>query len=228
MQLRADFTKTELVHTDNMPWQDSPMAGVQRKRLELSGPAEAGRVTSVVRYAPGSQFRAHEHPEGEEILVLEGIFSDERGDHPAGTYLLNAEGFRHAPYSVDGCVIFVKLRQHPGRRESIRLRWDEQQWRQHPSIPGVEQLQLYRNDTAGEQCHLTRIAKGASLVAMRFPAGEEVFVLEGDLSDEHGALRKHSWLRMPPGGGHSPRTETGCLLYVKKGHLPPPSAGRPF
>ena len=93
-----------------MAWAPSPSGTVWRKRVHLVGPPESGQVTSVVRYEPQSRFPAHDHPEGEEILVLEGVFSDEHGDWPAGTYLLNPEGFRHAPFSEPGCVLFVKLR----------------------------------------------------------------------------------------------------------------------
>ena len=103
-----------------MDWTPSPSGTVWRKRVHLVGPAESGQVTSVVRYEPRSTFHAHEHPDGEEILVLDGVFSDEHGDWPAGTYLLNPEGFRHAPFSREGCVLFVKLRQFPGRtREHV-------------------------------------------------------------------------------------------------------------
>ena len=57
-----------------MPWVPSPSATVWRRRLALEGPAEAGRVTSIVRYEPNSQFHEHGHPDGEEILVLEGAW----------------------------------------------------------------------------------------------------------------------------------------------------------
>ena len=80
-----------------MEGQPSPSGAVLRKRLHLVGPPESGQVTSVVRYQPGATFPEHGHPEGEEILVLDGTFSDEHGDWPAGTYLLNPEGFHHAP-----------------------------------------------------------------------------------------------------------------------------------
>ncbi|CAE7262813.1 unnamed protein product, partial [Symbiodinium sp. KB8] len=81
-QLRADFSKFEVASTRRMRWAPSPSASVWRKRLELSGPAEAGRVTSVVQYAAASTFHEHGHPDGEEILVLRGTFSDDSGDYP--------------------------------------------------------------------------------------------------------------------------------------------------
>src|SRR3546814_6219955 len=80
--------------TAAMDWQASPSPTVWRKRLDLVD-GEFSRVTSIVRYDPSSSFRAHGHPQGEEILVLDGVFSDEHGDYPAGTFLLNPAGFRH-------------------------------------------------------------------------------------------------------------------------------------
>ncbi len=113
-ELNADLSRRVVLTTASMDWQESPSPNVLRKRLDLIGPPEAGRVTSVVQYRPDSKFPSHPHPDGEEILVLDGVFADEHGRYPAGTYLLNPEGFSHAPFSEEGCVLFVKLRQYPG------------------------------------------------------------------------------------------------------------------
>ena len=118
--LNGDVTKRVAIDTRAMEWAASPSPSVWRKRLHLVGGAESAQVTSVVRYSPASSFPAHDHPEGEEILVLEGTFSDEHGDWPAGTHLLNPEGFRHAPFSRQGCVLFVKLRQYAGADREYR------------------------------------------------------------------------------------------------------------
>jgi ChrR Cupin-like domain len=116
--IHGDLSVRVVVHTEPMPWSASPSGTVWRKRLHLVGPAESGQVTSVVHYQEQSQFPPHGHPDGEEILVLSGVFSDEHGDWPAGSYLLNPESFRHAPYSREGCLLFVKLRQYPGTDRS--------------------------------------------------------------------------------------------------------------
>ena len=100
--------------TADMDWQPSPGAGVWRKRLEPDGAVEAGQVTSVVRFDPGARFPRHAHPDGEEILVLDGVFSDETGDYPAGSHLLNPDGTSHAPWSGPGCTLFVVLEDGPG------------------------------------------------------------------------------------------------------------------
>lgn len=118
--INGDLSRRVSVDTERLPWTPSPSGSVWRKRVHRVGPAESGQVTSIVRYEAGSRFPAHDHPEGEEILVLDGVFSDDHGDWPAGTYLLNPEGFRHAPFSREGCVLFVKLRQlHAAHRPGL-------------------------------------------------------------------------------------------------------------
>jgi hypothetical protein len=96
-----------------MAWEPSPSGTVWRKPLYRRG-GEFGPVTSLVRDAPAGAFPAHAHPEGEEILVWDGIFSDEHGDYAAGTFLMNPHNSRHSPRSEGGCTLFVRLRQYPG------------------------------------------------------------------------------------------------------------------
>ena len=103
-----DFSKKLVIETESLDWIASPAIGVWRKPLEREE-KESGHTTSVVKYEAGASFTQHSHPLGEEIFVLEGIFSDENGDYPAGTYLRNPPGSSHAPFSKDGCKLFVKL-----------------------------------------------------------------------------------------------------------------------
>src|SRR5262245_61317317 len=109
MNLNADFTKRAAVHAGAPEWQASPMPGVERRLLDRIGD-EVARATSIVRYAPESHFSPHVHGGGEEFLVFEGVFQDERGDFPAGSYVRNPPQSRHTPGSKSGCTIFVKLR----------------------------------------------------------------------------------------------------------------------
>ena len=110
VMLHADRSLPALVHGDSVLWRESPQTGVDRRLLERAG-GEVARASSIVRYAPGSSFAAHSHELGEEFLVLEGVFSDEHGDYPSGTYVRNPPGSRHSQFSKMGCIIFVKLRQ---------------------------------------------------------------------------------------------------------------------
>lgn len=217
-ELNADFTRHVVVDAAAMEWQASPGRGVWRKRLELSGPAESGRVTSIVRYDPGSRFPPHEHPDGEEILVLEGTFTDEHGSYPAGTYLLNPEGFRHAPRSDEGCVLFVKLRQYPGAERGHRV-VDSRCAEWQDAGPGREVLPLYDDPAHAERMRLVRLAPGARAPEHDHPGGEEVYVIAGSLADADGNYEQGTWLRFPDGSRHQPFSDEGCTLYVKVGHL---------
>jgi anti-sigma factor ChrR (cupin superfamily) len=115
MKINADLSERAVVHSDQLPWIDSPLPGVQRRMLERDG-GEVARATSIVRYAPNSRFDPHTHGGGEEFLVLEGVFSDEHGDYGPGMYVRNPPGSRHTPRSADGCTILVKLRPIPQPR----------------------------------------------------------------------------------------------------------------
>ncbi len=108
MELNADFTKRAVVHGAMMPWQASPIPGVERKMLDRIGD-EVARATTIVRYARNSQFSPHIHGGGEEFLVLEGVFQDEHGDYPVGTYVRNPPTSRHTPGSFSGYIILIML-----------------------------------------------------------------------------------------------------------------------
>lgn len=215
--INGDLEVQVAVATAALPWEPSPSPSVWRKRLHRVGPAESGQVTSMVRYDPQSNFPAHNHPDGEEILVLDGIFTDDRGDWPAGTYLLNPEGYRHAPSSRDGCVLFVKLRQYPGLdREKVALDTNAMAW-ESSGEPGVEIKRLYAQTGYSDSMTLERWTEDTTPGPRDYPEGAEVLVLDGAFRDESGEHAEGSWIRFPIGAGHSPRTDTGCTLYIKRG-----------
>lgn len=217
--IHGDLSVRATADTSQMPWTASPSGSVWRKRVHLVGAPEAGQVTSVVRYEPDSHFPAHDHPDGEEILVLEGVFSDEHGDWPAGTYLLNPEGFRHAPFSKPGCVLFVKLRQAPGRDrrhvvvDTHRLAWEPGE------IPGISQKALYDQPGFLDVVRLERWAPETDPGSVSYTQGAELFVLEGELRDEAGSYTAGCWMRLPAGAKHHPRSVGGCTLYIKRAGL---------
>ena len=217
--LNADFSRRVVVDTAAADWQASPSPTVWRKRLDLTGAKEASRVTSVVRYDPDSAFHSHPHPDGEEIFVLDGVFSDEHGDYPAGTFLLNPEGFEHAPFSKPGCVLFVKLRQYPGTaRQHVTIDTNAASWVDE-GAPGVRALTLYAEPGYPETIRLVRLTAGAALPAEVADGGAELFVLDGDLDDGDAQVETGAWIRYPPGGRPALRSLTGVRFYLKTGHL---------
>ena len=217
MRINADFSKRVVIDTTVMPWEDSPMKGVQRRKLDRIGD-EVARATSLVKYAPQSYFPEHSHGGGEEIFVLEGVFSDEHGDYPAGTYMRNPIGTAHKPHSVDGCVILVKLHQFDAN-DTAHFTLDTRAAEFRPgSAPGLTVLTLHSFE--GESCALVRWAPDTKFTPHRHFGGEEIFVLEGVFSDENGDYPAGTWLRSPHMSVHHPFSKEGCLIYVKTGHLP--------
>ena len=217
MELHADLSQRVQLDTAALPWLPSPMAGVKRRMLDRRG-AEVARATSIVRYAPGSRFERHSHGGGEEILVLEGTFSDEQGDYPAGTYLRNPVGSSHAPFSEAGCTIFVKLQQmQPVDLQRLVIDTNSSVWL--PGlVKGLEVMPLH--GFGSEYVALVRWAPGTRFQPHGHPGGEEILVLAGVFQDEHGTYPAGSWLRNPPGSVHRPWSEAGCTIWVKTGHLP--------
>lgn len=213
--VNAELSAYAVAHGGEMPWVTSPTPGVERKRFFHNGSEEKGQVTSIVRYAAGAKFPMHKHPEGEEILVLDGIFSDQTGDYGPGSYLLNPDGTSHAPWSVPGCTIFVKLRQY-GDTLQKAVETDSLTW-EPGRIDGIQVKWLYRNSDDSIVKRLVKIDAGVEIPAHGHNGGEEVFVLSGDLEDEHGRYGPHCWARYPVGAEHQARTEGGCLLYVQTG-----------
>jgi anti-sigma factor ChrR (cupin superfamily) len=219
--IHADFTRHVAVDTAAMDWQASPTPQVWRKRVFLVGAAESGCVTSVVRYEPNSTFPGHEHPGGEEILVLDGTFTDEHGVYPKGSYLLNPDGSRHAPASPEGCTLFVKLRQYAGSgRPRIVLDTTRGRW-ENRGNPDIDYLPLYTDPDRGERIQLERWQPGASAPLHTHDELVELFVVEGTMADEHGVYEAGAWVRYPVGSSHAPHSELGCTVYAKVG--PPPA-----
>ncbi len=216
MQINSDLSKRAAVEGDKLDWVATRLPGVERRMLERDG-AESGRATTIVRYAPGSSFSPHTHTGGEEFVVLEGTFSDDMGDFPKGMYVRNPVGSTHTPSSADGCVILVKLWQIPPEdQEFVRVDInDAENWQ--PGRCGEQVLALH--ETEDEVVQMLRWSPGALFEAREYPDGAEFFVIEGSFTDDHGTYPKHSWLRLPPGAKHTPKSEEGCLIYVKTGHL---------
>lgn len=216
MRLNSDPTIRVVLHSEELPWQPSPAAGVQRRLLAREG-GEDARATSVVRYEPGATFSQHAHPLGEEIMVLDGEFADEYGVYPAGTYLKNPPGSAHAPRSPFGCTLFVRLRQMD-ERELERIVVRPSDWRWHPGlVSGLEVLALAQ--FGATHTALVRWAPGTVFSKHQHFGGEEIFVLQGTFQDEFGDYPSGTWIRSPHLSSHQPYSEAGCLILVKVGHL---------
>ena len=215
MELNADFEARVLVHSDDLEWTASPMPGVDRRMLDRIGD-EVARATSIVRYAPESHFSAHTHTGGEEFIVLDGVFQDEHGDFPEGTYVRNPPTTRHTPGSAPGCTIFVKLWQFDmdDRTQFRKTMADELS----APVNGVARAVLHKD--AREEVSYFHLDAGAAL-SVDDPGGIEVLMIAGTMTDGEADLRKGSWLRLPQGMPlHAVAGPDGAKVWMKTGHLP--------
>jgi hypothetical protein len=217
MNLNSDFATRAAVHAARLAWMPSPIPGVDRRMLDRIG-EEVARATSIVRYAPGSRFSPHTHGGGEEFLVLDGVFQDEHGDFPVGSYIRNPPTTSHTPGSEPGCTIFVKLWQFdPDDRMQVRLNTLSGAFAPAAGRPGVETMPLFED--AHERVRLERWAPG-SAVELPAPGGIEVLVLDGGFMEGGEAFEVQSWLRLPAGATLRAVAEPrGCRAWVKTGHL---------
>jgi anti-sigma factor ChrR (cupin superfamily) len=219
MELHADFSQRVLVHGDTLPWTPSPTVGVDRRMLDRIG-GEVARATSFVRYVPGSLFPSHVHGGGEEFIVIDGVFQDEHGDYPAGTYVRNPPTSQHCPGSAQGCTIFVKLWQFdPTDRTQVRINMNDPAPVTAPDRPGVTIRPLHAD--AHETVALEVWAPGAR-VDMAMPNGAELLVLAGDCVESGEPLPPLSWLRIPAGGLiDAVAGDQGARVWVKTGGIRP-------
>ncbi|MFV8570722.1 cupin domain-containing protein [Marinobacter sp. SBS5] len=214
--LNMDFSQRLVIRTHELDWAPSPASGVERKPLAREE-AERGHATSIVRYKPGASFSRHEHPLGEEILVLEGVFSDENGHYSAGTYLRNPPGSGHAPFSEEGCTLLVKLHQFDPRDTStVCIDTTTAEWL--PGIGGLQVMPLH--DFEHEHVALVKWPANEVFQPHRHFGGEEILVLSGEFCDEQGRYSKGTWMRSPHMSQHHPFVEEETVIWVKTGHLP--------
>ena len=215
MELNADFKTRVVVHSEQLEWIASPMPGVDRRMLDRIG-GEVARATTIVRYAPGSKFSEHTHTGGEEFIVLDGVFQDEHGDFPAGTYVRNPPTTAHTPGSEPGCTIFVKLWQFDmDDRNQFRKTMAEEL---PDPVEGVATTELHRDPR--ETVTYSQLDAAATL-ENNDPGGIEMLVIAGSVTENGDMLGKGAWLRLPE-GEHLSATAgpDGAKLWIKTGHLP--------
>lgn len=217
MEINADFTKRAVVHAGKQEWIPSPMKGVDRRMLDRIGD-EVARATSIVRYAPKSHFSAHTHTGGEEFLVLDGVFQDEHGDFPAGTYVRNPPTSSHTPGSEEGCIIFVKLWQFDmADRHQMHVDTRSADWQVELDREGVEVLPLYSDTRENVVMETWRAGQSVELEAEN---GMEILVIDGAFTESNESFENQSWLRLPVGTSSTATAgQDGCKVWIKRNHL---------
>ena len=217
--LHPDFSRTVALQTETLPWQPSPAPGVERRMLDRIGD-EVARATSIVRYAPKSRFARHEHGGGEEFLVLDGVFSDEMGDYPKGTYVRNPRRSAHSPFTDEGCVIFVKLRQmDQADQRRVVVNADGPP---DGSGPGEGMSRKLLHLFRPEVVTLESWVDGAEPEPAVLAGGAELLILTGTLKNGEALYPAGTWVRLAPGSEFEPVAVGPTRFWMKRGHLRQP------
>lgn len=216
MKINSDISRRVAIQTSTLPWVASPLAGIQLRTLE-DGAGEAARATAIVKCAPGSRIASCTDDLGDEIVVLDGVLTDEFGSYGKGTYIKSPPGSSHACESASGCMLFVK-RHHLEMEDDQRIVVDTatMPWYQG-LVGGLSVMPLSEFGT--RHTALVRWAPGTRFNPHRHCGGEEIYVLDGVFEDEFGRYPAGSWLRSPHLSAHCPFSIEGCTILVKTGHL---------
>lgn len=102
-QFDSSDTAQVRINTNNTPW----LAGIGGLQVMPLHEFEHEHV-ALVKWPKGEVFQPHKHFGGEEIFVLSGIFRDEHGVYPKGTWLRSPHMSQHHPYVEEETIIMVK------------------------------------------------------------------------------------------------------------------------
>jgi anti-sigma factor ChrR (cupin superfamily) len=216
MRINDDFTRPVIVHAARQEWVASPAAGVDRRMLFRIG-EEKARATSIVRYAPESAFPRHTHTGGEEFVVLDGVFQDEHGDYPAGSYIRNPPGTSHVPSSKEGCTIFVRLWQFRADDRDQTVRQPGEGKQVSPRTGAAAATILFED--GHEEVRFEDWQAGAR-VTVENSKGLEFLLLSGGLTVDGETLAPPAWGRLPAGLALQAQVSgEGARVWMKQGPL---------
>ena len=91
-----------------IPFRETSHSGIALHFLHRD--EESGRAIVLIRMEPGCGYPTHRHIGTEEVLVLQGGYRDEQGEHEAGEFVSYADGTTHTPVALElgePCVLFA-------------------------------------------------------------------------------------------------------------------------
>jgi anti-sigma factor ChrR (cupin superfamily) len=112
-RLQGELTPTPqgsvYVKPEEMEWKPSQFEGIEIRVLYEN--KDAGEMTCLLRWQPGTTLPFHKHPEIEQSYVLSGSFSDHDGICRAGEFVWRHPGSQHETHSAEGCTILAIYRK---------------------------------------------------------------------------------------------------------------------
>ncbi len=99
-----------IVNINTAPWKPLIESGVNTEGIFVKAlrydEAQKRAPSFLLKFEPGASYPYHNHPAGEELLVLEGSCIIEGATLRAGDYLYTPPGFKHSVRTETGCTVF--------------------------------------------------------------------------------------------------------------------------
>lgn len=102
-QNELDELASRFVDVESLEWKPTQVEGIDMKVLMQD--KEAGLLTALFRWEPGTRLPLHEHVEVEQTFVLEGAIVDEEGEVAQGNYVWRPKGNRHVATAPNGALV---------------------------------------------------------------------------------------------------------------------------
>ncbi len=212
----VNTVSSQLIDIGELPWTEL-LPGVQAKRVWAD--AATNRVALFIRFAPGASLSRHAHDGDELVYVLEGTVADEFAAVTAGNVGYRPNGCTHTVHSPNGATAFAVVSGgvHPAEGTasgpaSQLFDLATTAWVQ--ARPGIRQKPFWADPVAWRSAAFSRFEPGAELPAHRHVGDELVFVIEGTLQDEAGALRPGVVGYRPDGCTHTVRSPNGATVLA--------------
>jgi anti-sigma factor ChrR (cupin superfamily) len=101
----------------------------------------------------------------------------------------------------------------PGVKGSHFLDAAALQW-QPTNTPGFDIVTLFQDPSSGESTALMRVEPGASTGSHSHDLFEEIYVLDGEFSDEERTYLRGQYCVRSPGTLHTAASEQGCVVML--------------
>ncbi len=102
-----------IASTSKISWSPLVEEGIDTTGIHvkpLRHDEHTGRAPSILlKFEPGARYPYHNHPGGEEIMVLSGSCEIEGATLHEGDYLYTPPNFKHAVTTKEGCVLFLMI-----------------------------------------------------------------------------------------------------------------------
>lgn len=204
--MNNDYSKRVVLNEKELEYISNSNNTILKKLLSQ----KENQETAILEMPKNSQLNSNEKFNNVEILVLDGIYINEFGAHPKGTYLkLSNENELHVK-TTSGCKIFRKINYFENS-EKLIINTTSTPWQQ-----GHGNLKVMPLDS---QSALVLWPKNEKFIPHSHWGGEEIFVVYGKFMDEYGVYPQNSWIRSPHRSFHTPFVEEETLIYVKTGHI---------